>query len=244
MLILGVSLSVPACLIAAWAPNEQVLIAARILGGLSAGMAYPTTLALITALWSGPARTRSIALWSAIGGAISALGPLVVRCAAGRVLVGIGVPRHPAAGRGRARAGDQARAGPRQRDERPGRQPRRNPLRGHGRVRSSSRSTSPQSRMQRPSLSASRSSPSPPRSGSSSANGARSSRSTTSTSLGGGSSGSPRWRESSSSGRSWRRRSSDSSSCRTSSTTHHSIPGPRSSRRWSSWCWSRRGRPS
>jgi DHA2 family multidrug resistance protein-like MFS transporter len=40
-------------------------------------MAYPTTLALITALWSGPARTRSIALWSAIGGAIASLGPLI-----------------------------------------------------------------------------------------------------------------------------------------------------------------------
>jgi MFS family permease len=40
-------------------------------------MAYPTTLALITALWSGPGRTKSIALWSAMGGAISALGPLV-----------------------------------------------------------------------------------------------------------------------------------------------------------------------
>ena len=40
-------------------------------------MAYPTTLALIAALWSGPARTRSIALWSALGGAIAALGPLV-----------------------------------------------------------------------------------------------------------------------------------------------------------------------
>jgi hypothetical protein len=39
-------------------------------------MAYPTTLALITALWSGPARTKSIALWSALGGAISSLGPL------------------------------------------------------------------------------------------------------------------------------------------------------------------------
>src|SRR4051812_9424064 len=77
MLILGVSLSVPACLLAAWAPSEQVLIGARVLGGISAGMAYPTTLALITALWSGNSRTRSIALWSAIGGAISALGPLV-----------------------------------------------------------------------------------------------------------------------------------------------------------------------
>jgi len=76
MLILGVSISVPACLLAAWAPNVETLIIARLLGGLSAGMAYPTTLALITALWSGPARTRSIALWSGLGGAISALGPL------------------------------------------------------------------------------------------------------------------------------------------------------------------------
>jgi len=76
MLVLGVALSVPACLLAAFAPSDAVLFIARVLGGLSAGMAFPTTLALITALWSGPARTRSIALWSAIGGAISALGPL------------------------------------------------------------------------------------------------------------------------------------------------------------------------
>ena len=40
-------------------------------------MAYPTTLALITALWSDQPRTKSIALWSATGGAIAALGPLV-----------------------------------------------------------------------------------------------------------------------------------------------------------------------
>ena len=77
MLLLGVALSVPACLLAAFAWNEYVLIVARIFGGVSAGMAYPTTLALITALWSGPARTRSIALWSALGGGISALGPLL-----------------------------------------------------------------------------------------------------------------------------------------------------------------------
>ncbi len=77
MLILGVVLSVPACFLAAYAPNATVLIGARIFGGLAAGMAYPTTLALITALWTGPARTRSIALWSALGGAISALGPML-----------------------------------------------------------------------------------------------------------------------------------------------------------------------
>ena len=41
-------------------------------------MAYPTTLALITALWTpGAARTKSIALWSGLGGAIAALGPLL-----------------------------------------------------------------------------------------------------------------------------------------------------------------------
>lgn len=77
MLILGMALSVPACILAAWAPTDYVLFGARVLGGLSAGMAFPTTLALITALWSGPARTKSIALWSGVGGAISSLGPVL-----------------------------------------------------------------------------------------------------------------------------------------------------------------------
>jgi MFS transporter, DHA2 family, multidrug resistance protein len=77
LLLLGMALSVPACLIAAWAPSDEVLFGARVLGGLSAGMAYPTTLALITALWAGPGRTKAIALWSAIGGGIAALGPLL-----------------------------------------------------------------------------------------------------------------------------------------------------------------------
>jgi MFS transporter, DHA2 family, multidrug resistance protein len=76
LLILGMVVTVPADCLAAWAPNIQVLFGARVLGGLAAGMAYPTTLALITALWSGPARTKAIALWAATGGAIAALGPL------------------------------------------------------------------------------------------------------------------------------------------------------------------------
>jgi len=77
LLIVGTALAIPASCLAAWAPDAGVLIAARIIGGLSAGMAYPTTLALITALWVGPPRTKSIALWSGLGGAISALGPLL-----------------------------------------------------------------------------------------------------------------------------------------------------------------------
>ena len=77
MIMLGIGLAIPASLTAAFAPSVEVLILARIVGGVSAGMAYPTTLALIAALWSGPGRTRSIALWSATGGAIAACGPIV-----------------------------------------------------------------------------------------------------------------------------------------------------------------------
>lgn len=77
LLVLGMAATVPTALLAAWAPSIGVLIVARVLGGVAAGMAYPTTLALITALWEGPARTRSIALWSAVGGAMIAFASLL-----------------------------------------------------------------------------------------------------------------------------------------------------------------------
>ncbi len=81
LLVLGIGLSIPACLLAAHAGSDVVLVLARVLGGVAAGMAYPTTLALIAALWSGTGRTKAIALWSGIGGAISALGPLLAGAA-------------------------------------------------------------------------------------------------------------------------------------------------------------------
>src|SRR5262245_43094564 len=77
MIVGGMLLSLPASIVAGLAPTDTVLFFARVAGGLSAGMAYPTTLALITALWTGPARTHAIALWSALGGGFAALGPLV-----------------------------------------------------------------------------------------------------------------------------------------------------------------------
>jgi MFS transporter, DHA2 family, multidrug resistance protein len=78
MIILGMTLAVPASLVAGFAPSDTVLFGARIVGGISAGLAYPTTLALITALWAaGPARTRAIAAWSALGGGTAMLGPLI-----------------------------------------------------------------------------------------------------------------------------------------------------------------------
>ena len=76
LLVLGMAATVPTALLAAWAPSIGVLIVARVLGGVAAGMAFPTTLALITALWDGPARTRSIALWSAVGGSMLAVASL------------------------------------------------------------------------------------------------------------------------------------------------------------------------
>ena len=77
MLVAGLILGIPAAILAALSPNVETLLAARLLGGIAAGMAYPTTLALITALWSGPGRTRAIALWSALGAGLSALSPVL-----------------------------------------------------------------------------------------------------------------------------------------------------------------------
>src|SRR5207342_262978 len=48
LMILGIGISIPVSLVAAFAPSDTVLFGARFVGGLSAGMAYPTTLALIT----------------------------------------------------------------------------------------------------------------------------------------------------------------------------------------------------
>ena len=76
MAIGGTVAAIPFSLLAAFAPSDTVLMLARLGGGLAAGMAYPTTLALITALWTGAKRTHAIALWSGLGASMSALGPL------------------------------------------------------------------------------------------------------------------------------------------------------------------------
>jgi MFS transporter, DHA2 family, multidrug resistance protein len=77
MLLTGTALAVPASLLAAFAPAVQVLIFARLLGGLSAGMAFPTTLDIATAVWSGEARSRYVKLVSGAGIVAVALGPAV-----------------------------------------------------------------------------------------------------------------------------------------------------------------------
>src|SRR5207342_640596 len=76
LLLLGTAIAIPASIMASVSGSVEVLFLARLIGGIAAGMAYPTTLSLITALWAGAPRTKAIALWSALGGAFSALGPL------------------------------------------------------------------------------------------------------------------------------------------------------------------------
>ena len=99
MLILGTGLAIPASLLAAFAPSIEVLFVARVFGGLAAGMAYPTTLALITALWSGQARTQ---VDRAVVGArrrdLRARAAALGR-AAHRLRLGLGLHRDPAARR-------------------------------------------------------------------------------------------------------------------------------------------------
>ena len=97
ILLVGMALTIPADLAAAFAPSIGVLFAARIVGGLAAGMAYPTTLALITALWAG-ARSASL------------------RHPAPALLVGVPVPAHPAVRLSRPVHGGQVHPRRRQRD--------------------------------------------------------------------------------------------------------------------------------
>ncbi|MBU6245193.1 MAG: MFS transporter [Actinomycetales bacterium] len=78
LLLLGLGLTVPLSFLCAYAPSANLLVAGRILIGVAAGLAYPTTLALITALWSsGPKRVAAIALWSGVSGGGAIIGPVI-----------------------------------------------------------------------------------------------------------------------------------------------------------------------
>ena len=78
MLLLGMALTLPGSAISAWAPSIDILIGGRIFTGVAAGLAFPTTLALITALWGpGKARVRAIALWSGLSGGGAIFGPVI-----------------------------------------------------------------------------------------------------------------------------------------------------------------------
>ncbi len=77
MLLGGLALSIPAALLAAYAPSTEVLVTARVIGGIAAGMAFPTTLSIVVALFKGQRQTRAIAMWTGIGCGASAIGPAI-----------------------------------------------------------------------------------------------------------------------------------------------------------------------
>ncbi len=78
MLVTGVSLTILASVLSALAPSVELLIAAQVFVGIAGGMAFPTTLSLISALWAeGPRRTGIIALWSSFASMASVLGAVL-----------------------------------------------------------------------------------------------------------------------------------------------------------------------
>lgn len=78
LLMLGLALTVVASLCSTFSISIEMLIASRIFTGIAAGLAFPTTLSLITALWAnGPRRTRAIALWSGVSAMASVVGSVI-----------------------------------------------------------------------------------------------------------------------------------------------------------------------
>lgn len=78
LLLVGLALTVVASLLSAFSVSIEMLMASRLFTGIAAGMAFPTTLSLITALWHiGPGRTRAIALWSGVSAMASVAGSIV-----------------------------------------------------------------------------------------------------------------------------------------------------------------------
>jgi MFS family permease len=78
MLVVGVVLTIVGSGLSALAPSVELLIAAQVFVGIAGGMAFPTTLSLISALWAeGPRRTGVIALWSSFASMASVLGAVL-----------------------------------------------------------------------------------------------------------------------------------------------------------------------
>ncbi len=77
LLLLGAALCIPFSVLSSQMHSSQGLVLAQMATGVAGGMLYPTTLSLITALFSGKAMTRAIALWMGIGAGASVFGPLL-----------------------------------------------------------------------------------------------------------------------------------------------------------------------
>lgn len=76
LLVLGALLAMPFSILSAFSHSPIQLVLAQMATGVAGGMLYPTTLSLISALFSGRTMTRAIGLWAGVGAGASVLGPL------------------------------------------------------------------------------------------------------------------------------------------------------------------------
>jgi EmrB/QacA subfamily drug resistance transporter len=74
---LGIATFAVASLVCGFAPDAQILIAARIVQGLGAAMMIPGSLALINSVFPPDRRGRAIGKWSAFSVVMMALGPVL-----------------------------------------------------------------------------------------------------------------------------------------------------------------------
>src|SRR5260370_26025868 len=75
MLIIGTALAIPASLLAAFAPSVEVLIVARLVGGLAAGSGFPTPPPPVPAPLAGAGGAKSVAPLLRPRGALPPVGP-------------------------------------------------------------------------------------------------------------------------------------------------------------------------
>ena len=78
LFMIGLSIFTAASLAAGLAGNVDVLVASRAVQGLGAALVTPTTLAIISATFTGTRqRAAAVGIWSAVGALALAVGPLL-----------------------------------------------------------------------------------------------------------------------------------------------------------------------
>jgi EmrB/QacA subfamily drug resistance transporter len=77
MLLIGIAVFTLASLVAALATEPVGLLAARGAQGIGAALLSPAALSTLVRRFDGPARTRALAVWGAVGGAGAAVGVLL-----------------------------------------------------------------------------------------------------------------------------------------------------------------------
>jgi EmrB/QacA subfamily drug resistance transporter len=77
MFVVGIGVFTAASAAAALSPSVGVLIAARVVQGAGAAIAFPLTLTLISEAFPAHKRGAAIGMWGAIGGMAAAFGPVI-----------------------------------------------------------------------------------------------------------------------------------------------------------------------